>query len=146
MKDCTGMNVRAQAGSRRVMKKAVAVRVSFARAAGEAQTLEGPVPYRPGDALITGPAGEQWPVEREFFFRNYQPMPGVQAGDDGEYSRLPQQVWVLRMREAFCVQSGKNGAPLQGASGDWLVQHGPDTYSVVRTDIFPQLYEENVQP
>lgn len=146
MKDCTGMDVCAQAGSRRAVKKAVTVRVSFARAAGEAQTLEGPVPYRPGDALITGPAGEQWPVEREFFFRNYEPRPGVRQGDDGEYRRLAQPVWALRMREAFCVRSGKTGAPLQGASGDWLVQYGPDSYGAVRADIFPQLYEENMQP
>ena len=144
MKDCTGMDVRTQADSRRVVKKAVAVRVSFARAAGEAQTLEGPVPYRPGDALITGPAGEQWPVERDFFFRNYRPVPGIQAGDDGEYRRLPQQVWALRMRDAFCVQSGNSETPLRGAPGDWLVQHGPDNYSVVRADIFPQLYEETL--
>ena len=143
MKDCTGMDVSAQADSRRVVKKAVTVRVRFARAAGEAQTLEGVVPYRSGDALITGPTGEQWPVEREFFFRNYQPQPGVGQGDDGEYRRLPQQVWALRMRDAFCVQSGNGGTPLRGAPGDWLVQHGPDNYSVVRADIFPQLYEEN---
>ena len=136
------MDVGAQADSRQMMKKTIVVRVGFARAAGEAHTLEGVVPYRAGDALITGPAGEQWPVERDFFFRNYQPVPGIQAGDDGEYSRLPQQVWALRMREAFCVQSGKNGAPLRGASGDWLIQHGPDDYSVVRADIFPQLYSE----
>ncbi len=142
MKDCTGMNVSAQAGSRQMVKKTIVVRVGFARTAGEAQTLEGVVPYQPGDALITGPAGEQWPVERDFFFRNYQPVPGVQAGGDGEYSRLPQQVWALRMREAFCVQSGKGGAPLRGAPGDWLVQHGPDNHSVVRADIFPQLYVE----
>ena len=141
MKDCTGIDVSAQAGSRLMAKKIVEVRVNFARADGEAQTLEGVVPYRSGDALITGPAGEQWPVEREFFFRNYQPKPGVREGGDGEYSRLPQQVWALRMREAFYVQSGKNGGLLRGAPGDWLVQHGPDTYGVVRADIFPKLYE-----
>ncbi len=141
MNDCSGMDVRARAGSLRVVRKAVAVRVRFARATGVLRTLEGSVPYQPGDALITGLAGEEWPVERAFFFRAYQPGPGLGAGEDGDYLRLAQELWALQMREPFRVRPGKGEALLHGAPGDWLVQYGPKSYGVVRADIFPTLYE-----
>jgi len=42
-------------------------RVHFAAAAGQLQTLEGPVAYAAGDAIVTGVAGEQWPVPADSF-------------------------------------------------------------------------------
>jgi hypothetical protein len=36
-------------------------------------TLEGPVPAQPGDWVIEGEGGEQWPVPADEFGEKYQP-------------------------------------------------------------------------
>ena len=143
MRDCTGMDVSAQTGGRRVTGRPAPVSVRFAREAGVARTLEGPVPYEAGDALITGQADEQWPVERARFFDAYAPQAPAEAGGDGWYVKLPRQVWAIRIHEAFEVRLKRKKALLRGAPGDWLVQYGPDDYGVVRADLFVRIYEEN---
>ncbi|MEO1782550.1 PGDYG domain-containing protein [Enterococcus diestrammenae] len=35
------------------------------------QTIEGPLTAQPGDWIITGVEGEQWPVKREIFEKTY---------------------------------------------------------------------------
>jgi hypothetical protein len=50
-----------------------------ADADGIFETREGSVPDKSGDALLTGPDGESWPIEKERFSRCDFPMPGVGA-------------------------------------------------------------------
>ncbi len=140
MRDCTGMDVRVQPGSRRAVKKPLPVLVRFAREAGTLQTLEGPVPYAAGDALLTGTAGERWPVTRERFLRDYVPESPAKGGD-GHYIKRPAPVWALCMSEAFSIRLEGSNALLRGLTGDWLVQYGAGEYGIVRADIFAESYE-----
>ena len=49
-----------------VMKKSAEVGL-FANMKGVLATLEGNVTYQAGDALMSGPHGERWPIPRKRF-------------------------------------------------------------------------------
>lgn len=129
---------------RRVAKRPVRVSVTFAASPGTVGTLEGPVPYRAGDAIVTGVAGEQWPVPRTAFFSRYQAVDGFEAGDDGPYVSLPERAWAVHLDEGDVplrvVTSA--GAVLQAARGDWVVERATGDVYVVNGDLFSDLYEE----
>lgn len=118
-------------------KKPVDVQVSFARDAGTLETLEGPVRYVAGTALLTGAAGDRWPVERAKFDVAYAPAPGL----NGIYRKRPIEVLAMRLRQATTVRVGPAGDLLQGRPGDWLVQYGPDDHGIVGAEIFVATYE-----
>ena len=69
----------------KVTKKPIPVSVAFAPADGVCGTLEGPVRYRAGDAILTGVQGEHWPIQRDAFLASYAPVPPTRAGEDGSY-------------------------------------------------------------
>lgn len=140
-KDCSGLSLAAEAERVRVRKKIYPVRVAFASCGGVLQTLEGPVSYQPGDALVTGLAGESWPVAPERFRAAYQP---VKADDwaDGEYLTRPVKALALQMHAPFRLsRGGAAGDCLHGQAGDWLLQYGTDDYGIVRRKLFEQIYE-----
>ena len=58
-------------GVRRARKLPVEVSVTFVQSPGVCETLEGPVHYDVGDAIVVGARGERWPVKREIFARTY---------------------------------------------------------------------------
>ena len=128
-------------------KRALRVHVEFARADGVLATLEGPVRYDAGDALLTGSAGERWPVRRATFDARYvvdtPATPAavtMQHGDDGAYRKLPQDVRALQVADAFAVRL-PDGQLLQGQPGDWLVEYGPGDQAIVAAAIFSATYE-----
>ena len=125
----------------RARRRPVVLDVRFADRAGVMQTLEGPVRYRAGAALVSGTRGERWPVEREPFDRRYEPAPGTAAGRDGRYRRKPGVILVRRLDAAIEVPVGAEGDRLRGRPGDWLLQYGPGEYGVVAPDIFADTYE-----
>jgi len=47
-------------------------------------TLEGPLIAQPGDWILTGPEGEQWPCRDDIFRQTYEPMAAK-----GEAKRSP---------------------------------------------------------
>ena len=141
MNDYTGCDIHVYPNAKEAMAKPVVVRVCFASGAGILQTLEGPVPYESGDALVKGNAGDQWPVSRGRFFQTYVPQSPLEAGCDGEYIKRPARVWVVQIHEAFCVESKEKNAMLYGAPGDWLVRYEQGDCGIVREAIFPSLYE-----
>jgi len=85
-----------------VCKRPVPVPVAFALADGVCETLEGPVHYQKGDALLTGVQGERYPVRRDLFMAAYVPVPPAAMGQDGLYLKAPQSrspsVWTRRLR------------------------------------------------
>ncbi|MDR2456120.1 MAG: PGDYG domain-containing protein [Deltaproteobacteria bacterium] len=113
-------------------------RADFATEAGVLSTLEGQVPYAAGDAILTGPSGERWPVDREAFLGDYQPLPPTLAGEAGLYAKKPIPVWAKRMEGPFRVLS--DALSLTGRKGDWLVQYGPGRYGVVAARVFEATY------
>jgi hypothetical protein len=134
-------DLREDAHARRARKRPLALRVTFADADGTLKTREGPVTYRRGDALLTGTAGEQWPVPRERFDATYDPVAPLRAGKPGTYRKRPGVVWAKRMRAAFAVELSDERGTLRGDGGDWLVQYAPGDLSVVDDDVFERSYE-----
>ncbi len=151
-----------------MVKRRVVVSVDFARSPGTVETLEGPVHYHAGDAIVTGVAGERWPVPRDTFFARYRRaeedrrtakdgvdgvdgVEGVEGegaeGPDGagdRYESLPETAWAVHLDEAdlpFRVVTPA-GAVLQAARGDWVVERQPGDVHVVNGELFSSLYEE----
>lgn len=145
MRDMTGIDLAAGTGVR-VRKLPVDVTVEFATAAGELPTLEGPVAYAAGDALLTGGSDDRWPVRREKFLRTYAPAGSFEAGLPGLYRKKPLVVHACKMQEAFTVTVGRDRSPIKGKSGDWLVQYAPGEYGIVAARIFDRTYEVLTTP
>lgn len=118
-------------------RKIVPVAVEFAGAPGLLATLEGDVPYEQGDALLTGVAGERWPVRREVFLRLYEPS------DREGYWRKRVTVRAVRMNAAFTVslRLGPQPVELRGEAGDWLLEDDSGERAIVKHDIFCRTYE-----
>src|ERR1022692_541358 len=127
--------------ARRARKRAVEVQVEFAATGGTLSTMEGPVTYSAGDALLTGTEGERWPVARDTFDLNYAPVAPTRPGKPGRYRKRPLIVWAKLMTEAFDVTLDRDRGSLRGEPGDWLVQYAPADFSVVSARIFAQTYE-----
>lgn len=120
--------------------------VRFARLSEIVATLEGPVPVAPGDAVVTGPAGEQWPVARARFAAKYAPAAPLACFDDGAYHSLAQRVLALQVDAAFSVLLADGVGNLQGQPGDWLIDYGDRSLGVVSQALFSQLYEPLTAP
>jgi hypothetical protein len=126
--------------SMRARKREHPVRVRFARADEVVPTREGLVKAHAGDAIVTGPAGEQWPVRPATFSAHYRPQPPLAAGDPGTYLSVPIVALALRMDYPFAVEL-PGGERLAGQGGDWLVEYGDGSLAVVAATIFAMTYE-----
>ncbi len=117
------------------------VQVRFASEACSLQTPEGVVHALPGDAILTGIAGEQWRVSRAHFAGKYRPKPPTQSGQAGTYLSLPNRILALQMSEAFEVLLADGQSTLAGRPSDWLVDYGDGSLGIVSQDIFATTYE-----
>ena len=127
-------------GALRVIKRPIPVQVRFASAAGVVQTLEGPVRHVPGDAVLTGPHGEQWPVGRAAFLASYAPVPPTAAGDDGAYRKRPTTVLARQLDTPMSVPAGAGPDLLHGRSGDWVLGYPDGSFGVIRDNLFWKTY------
>jgi PGDYG protein len=125
----------------RVCKKPIPVQVEFAVAEGTCGTLEGPVRFRAGDAIVTGVRGERWPVSRDAFLSAYQAVPPTQTGRDGVYRKGAASAHAMRLEERQDVPVGWQNDPLHGEPGDWLLQYADGSRGVLRDQIFRESYE-----
>jgi len=123
-----------------VVKQPVPVQVRFALGDGVLGTAEGPVSYLKGDALLSGEAGDRWPVSRASFDAWYEPERPSSGGNDGVYRKRPQPVRARRMDQAFQVRVGYANDPIQGRPGDWLLMYAPGEYGVVGAEQFSRTY------
>ena len=117
------------------------VRVTFASAPTVVQTPEGLVHARPGDALLTGIAGEHWRVSGERFGAKYRPLPPTRAGEAGIYISRPNRIVALSMPVPFEVVLADGESRLRGRVGDWLVDYGDGSLGIVSPSIFAATYE-----
>jgi hypothetical protein len=124
----------------RVCKKPIPVRVEFAAADGVCQTLEGPVRYRTGDAILTGIQGERWPVKQDIFLSSYEPVPPTRQGEGGSYRKAPAITFALRVDRAREVPVSWQNDPLRARPGDWLLHYADGSYGVIQDDIFRDSY------
>jgi len=74
--------------------KIAEVEVEFAEKNGVIQTLEGDVPYKARDAILTGIKGERWPIERSKFDEWYCPVEGSQGRYRKSKSVLAKQMTI----------------------------------------------------
>ena len=121
-------------------KRPTPVQVIFAERDGSIKTLEGPVAYAVGDAILSGVAGDRWPVGRLRFDVTYAAVPPTLQSEAGWYSRRPNRVLAKQQPLVFRVTTS-NGAVLEGQPGDWLVEYGTDDQAIVAHTIFAATYE-----
>jgi hypothetical protein len=125
----------------RVVKRPLSLRVAFAPQGGTCDTLEGPVGYRTGDAVLTGVRGEHWPVRRDLFLASYSPEPPTEAGQDGLYRKNPSVALALQLDRDTRVPVGWQPDALHGHPGDWLLRYDDGSHGVLQDAIFRETYE-----
>jgi len=104
---------------------------------GVIQTLEGPVNYKQGYYILTGPKGEQYPMPPEKF----QELKD-DAGDGVCYPKKIIKVAKLADHDGAVATSW--GETLNYSAGeDYIVRHGPNDYGVVKKDIFAKTYVQD---
>lgn len=128
-------------GSRAVRKIPQDFAVRFALAPAIIATREGPVPVAPGDAVVTGTAGEQWPVARTRFAAKYAPVPPTRWYEDGVYRSLDQPALACQCAAPFSVLLADGVASLQGQAGDWLLDYSDGSLGIVAQSLFHSLYQ-----
>ena len=124
-----------------MVKRPIPVRVAFARQDGTCTTLEGPVGFRSGDAVLTGVRGEQWPVRRDLFLASYTPEGPAKAGQDGLYRKNPSIALALQLDRDTEVPVGWQPDSLRGHPGDWLLRYDDGSHGVLQDSIFRETYE-----
>jgi hypothetical protein len=117
------------------------VSVRFTPVSCVIHTPEGTVHAKPGDAILTGLADEEWRVSIERFPSKYRPIPPTVAGEPGRYMSTRNTVMAVRMRGAFDVLLADGLSLLSGHAGDWLVDYGDGSLGIVTAAIFAQTYE-----
>ena len=120
------------------------VEVVFATSAGVLQTLEGPVAYQVGDALVSAGEGERWPIRRGPFESSYEPVLSSHGldGSTSRYVKRPRAVWAKTCEAPTRVTLSGGRGTLTAQPGDWLVQYAPGELGVVAKALFPSLYQE----
>jgi len=122
-------------------KREHTVQVRFTPVACSVETAEGSVQAKPGDAIITGIAGEHWRVSRARFAEKYRPVPPTVEGESGPYHSLRYRVLALRMDHPFEVLLADGVSRLVGHTGDWLIDYGDGSLGIVSMPIFEMTYE-----
>ena len=115
--------------------------VRFTPVACTVKTSEGEVHAAPGDAIITGTAGEHWRVSHARFPDKYRPVPPTVAGEPGRYISLPNRILAVPMMEPFEVLLADGVSRLSGRPGEWLVDYGDGSLGIVSPEIFATTYE-----
>jgi len=128
-------------GVQRARKRVVEREVSFAKMPGILDTLEGPVRYDTGDALVLGEKGERWPVKRHIFEEIYEPVKPIKLGDDGRYRGVVREVRALQLKEARRLDLANGRGILRGGAGDWVIDYGDGDMSIIAGDVFAETYE-----
>lgn len=103
---------------------------------GTINTLEGPVSYKKGYYIMTGPKGENYPIPPEKFKEL--------KDDQGNGIATPKKiVKIAKLADHNGSVNTSWGATLQYTKGnDYIVRHGVNDYGVVKADIFRQTYDQ----
>ncbi len=136
------LSTRKYFGSFQTMKLPIPLKYELAPKDGIVKTLEGTVSYLAGDAIMTGTAGEKWPIPASKFRASYD----FYEGDESATKR-PLLIWAEQMPAPFqvTVNWGEHNQ-LQGNPLDYLVQYGEGDFGTVRKDIFHTTYDLEERP
>jgi hypothetical protein len=127
-----------QVVARKLVKE---IDVIFADGPCVVRTNEGVVHACPGDAIITGIAGEHWRVSRSHFCEKYEPVPPTRPGEPGRYTSRPTRIRAVPMTSSFDVLLADGISRLNGRPGDWLVDYGDGSLGIISRAIFATTYE-----
>jgi hypothetical protein len=122
-------------------KRPIEVDVQFATQPSAIKTREGVVQAHPGDAIVTGRAGDKWRVSRAHFGQKYRALPPTAEGQDGRYRSLTNSIMAVRMSSSFEVLLADGVSRLRGQPDDWLVDYGDGSLGIVAPAIFAATYE-----
>ena len=122
-------------GAQKVYKRANPIQYEVAKQDGTIETLEGPVNYKAGYVIITGPKGEKYPIPPKKFEGLYN--------DHGNGYATPKKIIKLaKLADHDGSIKTSWGETLNYTKGnDYLVRHGNNDYGVVKKDIFAQTYQ-----
>ena len=125
-----------QDGAFKTYKKPNPEKYEIAEQDGVIQTLEGPVNYKKGYYILTGPKGEQYPIPPEKFHELKD-----DAGDGVCYPKKIIKLAKLADHDGSVATSW--GETLNYTTGeDYIVRHGNNDYGVVKRDIFTKTYTQ----
>lgn len=103
---------------------------------GTVDTLEGPVDYTVGHKIITGPKGEQYPVNPIKFSAYYD--------DNGNGTATPKKIMkIAKLADHNGVVNASYGNLAYTQDSDYIVKHGSGDYGVVKADIFAKTYDKS---
>ena len=123
-------------GSFETYKKPNPEKYEIAQQDGTIQTLEGPVNYKKGYYILTGPKGETYPMPPEKFHELKD-----DAGDGVCYPKKIIKLAKLADHSGSVPTSW--GEVLNYTTGeDYIVRHGTNDYGVVKKDIFSKTYAQ----
>jgi PGDYG protein len=121
-------------GSFETFKHPTPVHYKTAITPGTVDTLEGPVDYLAGHKIITGPKGEQYPVDPQKFAEYYD--------DNGDNTATPKKIHKhAKLADHDGVVHASWGDLNYKSGEDYIVRHGANDYGVVKKDIFAQTYD-----
>jgi hypothetical protein len=115
-------------------KKPAKEKYEIAQQDGTIQTLEGPVNYKKGYYILTGPKGEQYPMPPEKF--------NELKDDLGNGICSPKKIVKLAKLADHdgSIKTSWGETLNYTKDNDYIVRHGAGDYGVVKTDIFKQTY------
>ena len=121
-------------GSFETFKLPAREKYNIASTDGTIETLEGPVRYKAGSYIMTGPKGEQYPITPERF--------AELKDDNGDGTASPKKIPKLaKLADHDGIVNTSWGEPLHYTRGnDYIVRHGQNDYGVVKKDIFTKTY------
>lgn len=122
-------------GSFKAFKRPAKEPFEIAKKDGTIQTLEGPVSYKKGFYIMTGPNGEKYPITPESFAKL--------KVDNGDGTASPKKiVKAAKIADHSGSVNTSWGEILHYSPGvDVIVRHGPNDYGVVKKEIFDKTYE-----
>jgi PGDYG protein len=121
-------------GSFETYKHPTPIQYKTAIEPGTVDTLEGPVDYQAGHKIITGPKGEQYPVDPLKFAEYYD--------DNGDGTATPKKIHKhAKLADHDGVVHASWGDLNYKSGEDYIVRHGPGDYGVVKKDIFAKTYD-----
>ena len=121
-------------GSFETFKHPTPIHYITATQAGTIDTLEGPVDYQAGHKIITGPKGEQYPVDPGKFAEYYD--------DNGDGTATPKKIHKhAKLADHDGVVHASWGDLNYRAGEEYIVRHGSGDYGVVKKDIFAKTYD-----
>lgn len=115
-------------------KKPAKEKYEIASQDGTINTLEGPVSYKKGYYIMTGPKGEKYPIPPEKF--------DDLKDDHGDGIATPKKIIkTAKLADHDGAVKTSWGETLNYTKGeDYIVRHGSNDYGVVKADIFKQTY------